>query len=130
MSDNDRTPIRLVGETIDTVTLRRPDFDRLLEELEETEDRISVLEHQLAVARGEGSPPLTPEEVERLLTGENPVKLWRQKMGFTQRELATAAGVSQSQLAEIETGAKAGSVETLKKLARQLKVGLDALVFD
>jgi len=45
----------------------------------------------------------------------------------TQRQLALHAGISQSQLAEIETGTKTGGVETLKKLARALKISLDAL---
>jgi transcriptional regulator with XRE-family HTH domain len=124
----DRPPIRLVGETGNTVTLLRVDFDALLEDLEDAEDRNAVLEHELAVAKGDATPSLTVEEVDRLLTGENPVRVWRQKIGMTQRQLAAHAGMSQSQLAEIETGAKAGSIDTLRKLAGALKVNLDALV--
>jgi DNA-binding XRE family transcriptional regulator len=122
-----RRAIRLVSETSDTVTLLRSDFDAMLEELEDAEDRNAVLEHDLAVARGDTTPALTLDEVDRLLTGENPVKLWRQKLGLTQRQLADHSGVSQSLLAEIEKGTKTGSVETLKKLARALKIDLDAL---
>ncbi len=128
MSSEDRASIRLLDETADTVTLRRTDFDGLLEELEDAEDRIAALEYRLAVAKGEASPGLTPDEVERLLTGEHPVKVWRQKLGLSQRDLAAKAKVSQSHLAEIEGGQKTPSVETLRKLAQQLKVGLDALV--
>ena len=131
MTDKDvtgRAPIQLLSETADTVTLRRVDFEAVLEDLEDAEDRNAVLEHDLAVARGDLTPALTVEELDRLLTGESPVKVWRQKIGMTQRQLATHAGVSQSQLAEIETGAKAGSIDTLRKLAAALKVDLDALV--
>ena len=131
MTDKDvtgRAPIQLLSETADTVTLRRADFDAMLEDLEDAEDRNAVLEHDLAMARGDLTPALTVEELDRLLTGESPVKVWRQKIGMTQRQLATHAGVSQSQLAEIETRAKAGSIDTLRKLAAALKVNLDALV--
>jgi transcriptional regulator with XRE-family HTH domain len=38
------------------------------------------------------------------------------------------AGISPSLLAEIESGAKKGSVDTLHKLAHELKVNLDTLV--
>ena len=49
-------------------------------------------------------------------------------IGVTQRDLAECTGVSQSLLAEIEKGTKTGSVETLKKIARQLKISVDALL--
>ena len=48
MTDKDgtgRAPIQLLSETADTVTLRRADFDAMLEDLEDAEDRNAVLEH-------------------------------------------------------------------------------------
>jgi DNA-binding XRE family transcriptional regulator len=123
-----REPVRLVGQAEDTVTLRRADYDALLADLEDAEDRVAVLEHSLAKATGGATEALTVEETDRLLDGENPVKLWRERRGVTQRSLASAAGISPSLLAEIEGGTKTGSVETLRKLAHELKVNLDALV--
>lgn len=125
---HERQPIRLLAETPDSVTLRRADFAALIEELEDAEDQIAVLEHQIALAKGANPRTLTMDETERLIAGESPLKIWREKDGLTQRDLAIAAEISQSHLAEIETGAKTGSVETLRKLARALKVDLDALV--
>ena len=61
------------------------------------------------------------------MTGENRVKVWRQKMGFTQRQLAEYAGVSQAMVAEVEKGTKTGSVETLRKLAHAMKISVAAL---
>ena len=72
--------------------------------------------------------PLTVEEASRLIDGEEPVKVWREKRGMTQRALAAAAGVSHGLLADIESGTKTGSVDTLRKLAHELKVDLDTLV--
>jgi DNA-binding XRE family transcriptional regulator len=122
-----RLAIHLLNETSDTVTLRRADFDALLDELEDAEDRIAVLEHHFMAAKGDHPPPLTIDEMDRLLAGDSPVRVWREKLGLTQRDVATAAAISQSHLAEIETGAKTGSVGTLKKLARVLKTDLDNL---
>ena len=128
MNDERREPIRLVGETADTVTMQRADYEGLLSELEDAEDRRAVLEHQLARKAGAVSEMLNLEEADRLIAGENPVKFWRDKRGYTQRSLASMAGVSVSLLSEIEAGTKTGSVDTLRKLATALKVDLDALV--
>jgi len=48
--------------------------------------------------------------------------VWREKRGRSQRELATAAGVSAGYLAEIETGRKSGSAAALARLAKALQV--------
>jgi DNA-binding XRE family transcriptional regulator len=126
MSDP-REPIRAVAETAETVTLRRADYDALVDELEDAEDRIAVLEHRLAKASGKGDEMLTLEEADRLISGENPLRFWRERRGLTQQALAGMAGISKGFLSEIETGTKEGSRDTLRKLAHALKVDLDAL---
>jgi DNA-binding XRE family transcriptional regulator len=122
MSDP-REPIRPVEETKETVTLLRADYEALMSELEDAEDRAALLEHRLTKPE-----TLTLEEADRLIAGENPLKFWRDKRRYTIRALATAAGISPSLLAEIEAGTKTGSVETLRKLAHELKTDLDSLV--
>jgi len=64
----------------------------------------------------------------RLLNGESPVKLWREKRGLTQRALAQSAGVNVNYLCEIETGKKPGSAAALNKLAQTLEVPMETLV--
>jgi DNA-binding XRE family transcriptional regulator len=129
MNDERREPISLIGETADTVTLQRADYEVLLGELEDAEDRAAVLEYRLAKQAGTAVPEmLTLAEADRLIDGENPIRLWREKRGLTQRALAGMAGVSPSLLAEIEAGTKTGSVDTLRKLALELKVDIDTLV--
>jgi DNA-binding XRE family transcriptional regulator len=124
----DRAPISLVAEPPRNGHGAARRLRRSAGELEDAEDRIAVLEHDREVAKGDATPALTREEVERLLTGENRVKFWRQMIGVTQRDLAECTGVNQSLLTEIEKGTKTGSVETLKKIARQLKISVDALL--
>jgi ribosome-binding protein aMBF1 (putative translation factor) len=128
MNDDPREPISLVAETPDTVTLRRTDYEALLSELEDAEDRAAVLEHRLAKAAGTATETLSLEEATLLIEGENPVKFWREKRGLSQQSLASAAEISKSLLSEIENGTKTGSVETLRKLSHALNVDLDTLV--
>jgi DNA-binding XRE family transcriptional regulator len=67
------------------------------------------------------------ELVDRLLTGGNPVKVWREYRGLTQRALAARAGLNFSYLSQIETGARKGTTATIKKLAESLSIDLDDL---
>jgi DNA-binding XRE family transcriptional regulator len=67
------------------------------------------------------------EIVSRLVARENPVKVWREHRGLSQRALAAQAGLNFTYLSQIETGARKGTVETMKKLAEALGVDLDDL---
>lgn len=90
------------------------------------EDIMDVLMFDEAVANaGEHLPA---EMVKRLIDGENPVRVWRGHRGFTQAELAAKASVSQATIAEIESGRKNGSVDTLKRIAAALNVDLDDII--
>jgi DNA-binding XRE family transcriptional regulator len=121
-------PQRPVTEDKETVTLLRADYEALLTELEEAEDRIAVMEHMAAVRAHKAAEPLTLAEADRLMDGANPITVWREKRGMTQRALAASAEISPALLSEIENGIKTGSVETLRKLAHALKVEVDALL--
>ena len=78
------------------------------------------------LARGEEETILAAV-VDRLLTGEQPVRVWREHRGLTQAQLAEAAGVTQSMVAMIERGDRRGTVDTLNVIARALKVELEDL---
>ena len=75
-----------------------------------------------------GDEELLPAEfVKRLLTGESPLRVWRELRGFTQSALAEASNVNRVQIVDIEAGRKSGSIETVKKLAEALGITLDEL---
>ena len=79
-------------------------------------------------ALSSGEDELLPAELtRRLIAGEVPVRIWREHRGLTQAALAERSGVNRVQITNIESGAKTGSVETLKKLADALGVALDDL---
>ena len=76
-----------------------------------------------------GEDELVPAAVvDRLLAGEAPLRVWREYRGLSQVALGEASGVNRVQIADIEAGRKTGSVETVKKLATALGIGLDDLV--
>ena len=80
------------------------------------------------VAKGQ-SNPMPVEAFKRILDGESPVRVWRQLRGLTGTELARRAGVVPSAVSNIETGGRrAGSVRTLRKLAKVLEVDVDELL--
>lgn len=57
----------------------------------------------------------------------SPVLAWREHRGLSQTQLAKSASISKAYLSQIETGARHGSVRSLKALAVALQVPLDAL---
>jgi DNA-binding XRE family transcriptional regulator len=124
--------VKILSETRDTVTVGRGDWTQLLSELEDALDRAAVVERRRQEeARGVQAARrsyLSAAEARRLLDGQSPVKVWREKRGRSQRQLAAAAGVSAGYLAEIETGRKPGSVAALARLARALQVQIEDLV--
>ena len=73
------------------------------------------------LAKGEGE--LVPLEIiERGLSGEPALCVWREHRNFTQEELARKSKVSRALIAAIETRRKAGSVSPWKKLGAALNV--------
>ncbi|TAN55965.1 MAG: helix-turn-helix domain-containing protein [Rhodospirillales bacterium] len=74
--------------------------------------------------RGETFPS---EVVNALLDGASPLKVLRTYRKMTQAELAGAAGIAKLYLSQIETGRRTGSVETLRALAKALRVNLDMI---
>lgn len=118
--------IRVLHETEDTVTISRDDWEKLQQALEDAEDRTAVAErraHERMIGKDAARRDyLTASEALRLLNGESPVKVWREKRALSQRALAATAGISPSYLAEIETNRKSGSDGAYRKLGAVLRL--------
>lgn len=84
-----------------------------------------VAAYDAATARGEEAFPW--EVVRRLDAGENPIKVFREHRGLTQAALAEQAGIKRMYLSQLETGHRAGSFDTLARIAAVLDVDLDHL---
>lgn len=66
--------------------------------------------------------------VRRIVGGENPVRVWREHRGVKGTELASAAGIAQSYLSQIEGGKRGGSIGALRAIAAALDVTIDDIV--
>ena len=108
------------------VTIPREEYDRLRAAAEDLADLQTYDRAKAALAAGDDE--LIPGDyVNRLLTGESALRVYRDLRGLTQAELAAKAGVNRVTVAEIETGRKQGSVATLRALAGALGISLDDL---
>ncbi len=100
------------------------EYRRLVEAAEELDD-IALFDRAMA----NPTPDFVPAEmVDRLLAGENPVRIWRQHRGMTQAALASAARIAKPYLSQLESGKRAASQVVLRRLARALRVDIDDLV--
>ena len=71
----------------------------------------------------------TPHDVVKALVGgANAVRVWRKHRDLTLGALAQRSGLSVAYISEIETGAKKGSIRTLRALARALDIEVHDLV--
>jgi len=127
--------IKLLSETAETVTISRADLERLVQAAEDAEDAAAIARLQAGEAAAGGYEAArenyyTADEAERLLAGESPVRIWREKRTLTQRALAESAGLQPGYLSEIETGKKPGSLAAHRALAKALGVPMEYLVTD
>lgn len=93
---------------------------------DDNDDDEDVAAYDAAKARDEESFPF--EIADRLIGGENPIKVFRQYRGLTQKQLAVKAETSAAYLSQIETGRRGGSIKMLHRVADALDVGLGDLV--
>ena len=107
----------------ETVTIPRGEYERLMQA---SEDLADLIAYDRAMASEEGSIPA--EFVKRMIDGESPVRVYRDLRGLTQVQLGELSGVNRVQIADIEAGRKAGSIDTVKKLAAALSVSVDDLI--
>lgn len=108
------------------VVIPESEFEALVEAMEDREDVEAVRTFRERLAAGE-EDMIPSEYVDRILNGENKIKVWREFRGMTLREIGEKAGVSTSFLSQIESGARDGSFDTIKKIAAALKISVDDL---
>lgn len=102
------------------------EYRRLIEDAEMLANVKDFDAAQKALAT-DGEELIPAGVVDRLLDGDNPVRVWREYRGISAADLAKGCGVTAAAISQIESGKRASSVAVLKKIARQLKVDLDSL---
>jgi len=102
------------------------DYERLMAAAEDAADIRSADAVRRRIAGGEDE--LIPAAfANRLLDGENPVRVWREHRGLSAKDLAARADVSAPYLSQIENGQRDGTFGTMKKIAEALGVSLGDL---
>ncbi|EKV30830.1 hypothetical protein C882_4167 [Caenispirillum salinarum AK4] len=89
-------------------------------DVQDAEDRALIAQHR-------DEPTISHAGLKRILAGESPVTVWREEQGLTQRALAERAGVAPSMIHAVEKGTKSPSLETARRIAEALGIGLDDL---
>ena len=108
------------------VILPLAEYERLVGAAEDLSDVRAYDRAKQRLAAGEDE--LIPAKfVDRMLDGENKLRVWREYRGLTIRALAEAAGLTPAYLSQIETGVREGTVETYKKIAAALRVKIDSI---
>ena len=106
--------------------LPEAEYRDLAERAEDAEDTAAVDRFREKLAAGEEE--LLPEAmVDRLLAGENPIKVWREHRGLKSGDLARATNLSQAYISQLEAGKRDGSLSAMKAVAQVLKVTVDDL---
>lgn len=109
------------------VVLPEADYKALVTAAEDAADIATVPRFKERLASGEEE--LVPAAiVDRLVAGENAIRVWREHRGLSASSLAEKAGIAQAFLSQIETGKRDGTVTTLKKIADALSVTVDDLI--
>jgi DNA-binding XRE family transcriptional regulator len=103
------------------------DYKALVEKAEMLDD---VLAYDRAKTElSEGDDEILPVTlVDDILSGANPIKVWRQYRGLSQTSLAERTGISQAYLAQLESGKREGTIGVYAALADALGLDIDDLV--
>lgn len=111
----------------DMVVMPRALYDKLVADAETAQDVAAYDKAKARLASGEDE--LVPGSIaNRLLDGENKVRVWREHRAMPAWQLAKQANISASFLSDIQNGKKAGGVAAMKAIAAALKVDLDDLI--
>ena len=117
----DETTSDQFKERLSQVLLLIDNFDA-----SDDDDEYDIAAYDDAKARNEESFPL--EVTDRMIGGDNPIKVFRQHRRLTQKQLAEKTDTSAAYLSQIETGRRAGSIKFLRRLANALDVEVEDLI--
>jgi ribosome-binding protein aMBF1 (putative translation factor) len=120
-------PQRFVApDGTEMVVLPAADFEELRQLAEDSEDLLAAREQMARLAAGEGTIPSAVLDMV-LDEGLSSIAAWRKYRGWSQAELAHAAGCTQAWLSQLESGARHGRPKLRKALAKALDAPLWSL---
>ena len=102
------------------------EYERLIDIVEDKADSLAAAEAERR--RDEGEEYLPSEQVDRILSGESPLRVWREYRSITQADLARSIGARIATLSEIESGKAQGKPALWRALAAALDVSVDDIM--
>jgi DNA-binding XRE family transcriptional regulator len=102
------------------------EYERLCEAIEDRNDGDAAAAAEARRAAGEEY--ISAAMVDRMLAGENPLRVWRQHRGLTLAALAEQSGVLKSTISDLENGKAQGKPATWRALAEALAVMVDDIL--
>ena len=128
-------PVYVAG---DSVIVPRAEWERTKAAAERAEEMRALREEDaadLAAAQtarerlAAGDEEWVPaDHVKRIMSGESPVRVWREYRGLSGTALARRAGIDQSYVSNIETGKRQGTLTVHLRIDKALGVELESLV--
>ncbi len=109
------------------VVLPIEEYERLINALEDAHDAVTIEEFHRRLLSGE-EETLPIEIADRILAGENPVRVLRKYRGLTLQQLADSCAVTNAHISQIETGKRSMSIGLLKKMAEALRADIELLI--
>lgn len=103
------------------------EYRQLLEALEDAHDAAALEAFYRRLVAGE-EDTFPADIVDKLLAGENPVRVLRAHRGMTLQQVADACGVTNAHVSQVEKGKRSMSTELLKKMAEALRVDVEMLL--
>jgi tRNA(Ile)-lysidine synthase len=97
------------------------EYRALTEAAQDARDAVLLERAARRIARGE-EETFPAEVVDRLLSGESPIRVWREFRGLTAAALAQRLGVTPAHVSKLENGKGEPSVALLRKMAQVLDV--------
>jgi len=105
------------------VVLPYEEYEMLLNQFDDLAD-IEAIE----LSKNDDSEHFPLDLVERIASGENAIKVFREYRKVNQAGLAKRVDISRQYISQLEAGDRNGTPQVLKKIAKELKVDLDDLV--
>lgn len=102
-------------------------MDAQMAALEDAHDAATIEEFYRRLVAGE-EETFPAEVVDRLLSGENPVRVLRSYRGMTLQQVADACGVTNAHISQIEKSKRSMSTDLLKRMAEALRVDAELLL--
>ncbi len=116
--------LEVAGQKMAVLPLQ--DYERLLESAEDKEDIAAAFDAEKR--RNDGMEYLPASMVNRILDGENALRVWREHRSMTIAELAKESGFGYSMISKIESGSRQGTVSLWNAVASALGVTPDDIM--